>query len=255
MVNVSIVTYNTPQEELDRLMAVLRAAQAAGTVQDIEVIDNGAGVNRGYGAAHNIALRKTLASDVQYHLVVNADVYFDPKVLEELSRYMGHHPEAGLIMPRVTYPDGRLQYLCKLLPTPLDLFGRRFLPKNVAEKRNRLFEMRFSGYDRVMNVPYLSGCFMFLRVSALRETGLFDERFFLYPEDIDLSRRIHSRYQTIYYPHCTIIHAHKQGSYHSVRLLWVHCVNICKYFNKWGWWFDSERKRVNEETISLYRQR
>ena len=50
-----------------------------------------------------------------------------------------------------------------------------------------------------MDVPYLSGCFMLFRVAALRRVGLFDERFFMYPEDIDLTRRIHAEFRTVFF--------------------------------------------------------
>jgi len=241
-INASIVTYHTPQHQLDTILSILNASPE---VNRVEIVDNGAGENRGYGAAHNIAIRHTQKEGVPYHLVVNADIQFEPTILTELVGYMEAHPEVGQLMPRVTYPDGRLQYLCKRLPTPLDVFGRRFLPEAWMRKRNERYELRHTGYDKIMNVPYLSGCFMLLRASALQEVGLFDERFFMYPEDIDLTRRMHARYQTIYYPHCTIVHAHEKASYRSKRLLWIHIVNMCRYFNKWGWLIDAERRRFN----------
>ena len=82
----------------------------------------------------------------------------------------------------------------------MDLIFKRFLPGRLTRKRLRKFQLQFTGYDKPMNVPYLSGCFMFFRMSALQEIGLFDERFFMYPEDIDITRRIHERYKTIFYP-------------------------------------------------------
>ena len=109
------------------------------------------------------------------------------------------------------------------------------------------FEMRASGYDHVMDVPYLSGCFMFLRTDTLKRVGLFDERYFLYPEDIDLTRRIHAVCRTVYYPDVQVVHHHARGSYRNPKMLAVHLWNMAKYFNKWGWLHDPERKRVNRE--------
>ena len=246
MINASVVTYNTPAEEVERIHAILSSSPLVKNVFIIENTEN----NRGYGAAHNIALRRSLDDDVDYHLVVNSDIVFDPIIIGQLCEYMDSHLDVGQVMPRVTYPDGSLQYLCKCLPTPFDLFGRRFLPKRLTMQRNHRFELRFTGYDKEMNVPYLSGCFMLFRVSALRDVGLFDERFFLYPEDIDITRRIHRSYKTMFYPYCTIVHDHRRESYKSLRMTWVHIVNMCKYFNKWGWVFDAERTKVNNETLS-----
>jgi GT2 family glycosyltransferase len=100
-----------------------------------------------------------------------------------------------------------------------------------------------------MFVPYLSGCFMLLRQSALQEIGLFDERFFMYPEDIDLTRRMAERYETIYFPEVSVVHEHGAASYKSVRMLIVHVYNLVKYFNKWGWINDPIRERLNQRTL------
>ena len=188
--------------------------------------------NLGYGAAHNIAIRESIYDDVPYHLVVNSDIVLTAEALKTMLTFMIQHPEVGSLMPKVVYPNGQLQYLCKLLPTPIDVFGRRFLPKRLINRRNQTYEMRASGYDKLMNVPYLSGCFMLLRTKAVQQAKLFDERFFMYPEDMDLTRRIHRNYLTIYFPHVTIIHNHEKASYKSLKMLWIHAVNICKYFNK-----------------------
>ncbi len=211
--------------------------------------------NPGFGAAHNIALRRSLARGAQYHLVLNPDVYFGKGVLEALADYMDAHPDVGHVMPKILYPNGQTQYLCKLLPTPLDLILRRFVPSQTWKTRRAdFFELKFTGYNRVMEIPYLSGCFMFLRVAALREVGIFDERFFMYPEDIDLTRRIHERFKTIFYPEVQAVHQHGQASYRSKKMLIIHMWNLAKYFNKWGWFFDARRKNVNARVLKKLKE-
>jgi len=182
-------------------------------------------------------------------MVINPDISFNPAILSEIEEFMNNNSDIGLLMPKILYPTGEIQYLCKLIPTPFDLIVRRFLPKSWTQKRIEKFELRSSGYNKVMNVPYLSGCFMFLRTEALRQVGLFDERFFMYPEDIDLSRRIHRQYRTVFYPNTTIVHHHAQSSYIDSKMLFIHIYNMIKYFNKWGWIFDSERRKVNRKIL------
>jgi len=217
----------------------------------IEYIFNNA--NLGFGKAHNIALKRSIEENIPYHLVLNPDVYFEEGVLEELYNFMENNPDVGLVMPKVLYPDGTLQYLCKLLPTPLDLFGRRFLNfgpfKKIVEKRNEIYELRFTEYDKIMEVPYLSGCFMFIRTEVLKKVGCFDERFFMYLEDTDLSRRIHRVAKTIYYPYVYIYHEYGKGSYKSLKLLYYHIKSAIKYFNKYGWFFDKEREEINKKIL------
>jgi len=209
--------------------------------------------NLGFGKAHNIAIKETLKEGVPFHLIMNPDIYFDKGVLEELYSFIEKNKDIGLVMPKVLYPDGRIQYLCKLLPTPWDLLGRRFLSKSLfkkyIEKRNEIYELRFTGYNKIMEVPYLSGCFMFIRTEVLKKVGLFDERFFMYLEDTDLSRRIHRVAKTIYYPYVHIYHEHQKGSYKNLKLLKIHIESAIKYFNKWGWFNDPERETINRKTL------
>lgn len=204
------------------------------------------GQNLGYGKAHNIALRRSIDT-CKYHLVMNADVYFKPDTLSKIVHFMDGHPQAALVMPKVFSAEGKLQMLCKLLPTPMNLGLRRFFPfESWFRKLNDRYEMRSMGYDRVMNVPFLSGCFMFMRTSALKQAGLFDERFFLYAEDTDLSRRLHEQFQTLYFPGAEIQHVHARGSYKDFWLTLQNLKSAIQYFNKWGWFFDRDRQAVNQ---------
>lgn len=208
------------------------------------------GENLGFGAAHNIAIRKAMEKNNPYHLVLNPDVFFEETVLNNLFKFMDDHPGIGLAMPKVLYPDGRPQYLCKLLPSPLTLIARRLGSKlKIVHTRNQQYELQFSGYDRIMDVPFLSGCFMFLRMEALKKVGLFDESIFLYTEDMDLTRRIHRHFRTVFYPHATIYHYHERASYRNLRTFLHHVTSAITYFNKWGWLYDDERKAINRSTL------
>ena len=130
---------------------------------------------------------------------------------------------------------------------------------NIRDNRKGLFDKNtvisynisadMYGYDKIMNVPYLSGCFMFFRTSAFETVGMFDERFFMYPEDIDITRRMHEKYRTVFYPNVSVIHDHAAESYKSKKMLKIHITNMIKYFNKWGWFFDSKRKRINKKIL------
>jgi GT2 family glycosyltransferase len=213
--------------------------------------------NVGFGAGHNLALREVIkAGNSSYHVVLNPDVYFDDAVMRKIFFFMEAHPQVGLVMPKVLYPDGRLQPLCKLLPSPFTLFTRRFLQffPSLSNRLNHWYEMHFTGYDKIMDVPFLSGCFMFLRVKVLEEVGLFDERIFLYTEDTDLTRRIHRKYRTIFYPEAVIYHYNQRASYKNAIKLAYHMLSAITYFNKWGWFDDVERKDINERILVRFSQ-
>ncbi len=112
-----------------------------------------------------------------------------------------------------------------------------------------MYEFRFTGYGKIIYVPYLSGCFMFFRTEALKQAGLFDERFFMYLEDVDLSRRIHKHYRTVYYPEISVFHQYEKGSYKNSKLLKYHLQSAIKYFNKWGYFFDKDRQEINKKIL------
>jgi hypothetical protein len=205
--------------------------------------------NRGYGSGHNIALRHSIKAGYKYHLVINPDVRWSEPVLPELIKFMEQNMDVAQIMPKVFYPNGDLQHTCRLLPTPFDLYAKRFLPESLTRKRMARYLLPDSCYDHILNPAYLLGSFMLFRCSAIKEEGLFDERFFMYPEDIDITRRLHEHYRTIYYPYVSIIHDHAAASRTSFRMLRIHIFNMIKYFNKWGWFFDSKRREYNRQLI------
>jgi GT2 family glycosyltransferase len=206
--------------------------------------------NLGFGAAHNIALKKMVGIST-YHLVLNPDVKFEQNVLPSIFNFMEANKDIGLLMPQVRYPNGKFQYICKLLPSPFDLIFRRFLPEGSITRRINRYELKFADYNQQMEAPYLSGCFMFMRTSLLPKVGYFDERFFLYLEDTDLSRRFYLVAKNVFYPSVYIVHHHERGSYKNLRLLYIHSISAIRYFNKWGWWTDKQREAINSKVLNV----
>ncbi len=215
------------------------------------------GRNLGYGAAHNLALLNLADVGAEYHVILNPDIMLGNRSLTELAAVMNTRPDVGLLMPRVVYPDGSIQLLCKLLPAPFDLLLRRFAPafvKKLARKRIATFNLQNFDYKTPVSVPFLSGCFMFARRSVLDAVNGFDERFFLYMEDVDLCRRMATRSGLVYWPQVTVTHEHKMESYKNYRVLLLHLRSAITYFNKWGWIFDSKRRDINRATIEDLRR-
>lgn len=157
-----------------------------------------------------------------------------------LRSYTDNHRDVVYMLPKVIYPDGKMQYLCKLLPTPFDLIGRRFLPKKFTKRWNDIYILKASGYDRVMNPPCLSGCFMFLQTYVLKRYDLmFDERFFMYCEDFDLMRRLHRIGKTIFYLEVQIVHLLTLPDSYNIGLIpekqgrCVRCGMLCRCVWEW----------------------
>jgi GT2 family glycosyltransferase len=207
-----------------------------------------AGRNLGFGSGHNLAIGKVARGD--FHLLLNPDVRFSATTVQELLAFAASDPGIGAVMPKICFPNGSLQRLCKLLPTPFDLLLRRFIPVPFLQQMRRVtYELHGLPQDRAIDVPSLSGCFLLLRTSLLKELGGFDERYFMYMEDVDLVRRIGDRARTVYYPFVTVEHQYAKGSYSNTRLLGYHLLSGMKYFSKWGWWFDAARAQRNAQVL------
>ena len=247
-----IVTYNTKKEELAKIINcfqntelkfklwisdnsekdILRNFIEKFSDSRIEYIFNNA--NNGFGTGHNVVIEKLIRGKEksEFHLMINADVYFEKNTIEKIINYMRKNTDIGQIGPKIYEPNGKVSKSCRLLPTPLNLIFRRFFPiKSVIEKMDYNYEMKWYDYQSVIEVPILSGCFIFVRTDVLKDIGGFDERYFMYMEDYDLCRRIGKKYKTVFYPEVKIIHEHGKASYKSRKMMMLHINSAIKYFN------------------------
>jgi GT2 family glycosyltransferase len=207
--------------------------------------------NPGFGAGHNIAIRKAIEINSSYHLVLNPDIYYNKGTLEILGEFMECNIDVGVSMPKILYPDGSLQHLAKLLPSPIDFFVRRFIPISGIQKLiDERYELHKYKYDKPLEVPFLSGCFMLFRIDVLKEVNGFDENIFMYTEDIDICRRVIQKgYKTIVFPEISVFHAHEKKTFINLNNLKVYSKSAFYYFNKWGWIFDKNRSNINKKTL------
>lgn len=163
--------------------------------------------NNGFSRANNQAIRK---SQGRYVLLLNPDTVVEDDTLPKVVRFMEEHPDAGGLGVKMLDGQGRFLPESKRgLPTPGVAFSKIF-GLSALFPRSRTFAKYHLGYldkDKTHEVEVLSGAFMLLRKEALEKTGLLDEDFFMYGEDIDLSHRImKAGYKNYYYPGTRIIH-------------------------------------------------
>lgn len=205
--------------------------------------------NLGFGAGHNIAINQIIQDESsRYHFILNPDISFKSGTLENLIEVMLKDEKIGIVSPKIINSTGNQEFLCKLIPTPMDLLIR-LTPYTWFRSSKDRFQLKELDYNKPINAPYLSGCFMLLDLYKIKNVGVFDEQFFMYPEDIDLTRRMNEKYSTIYWPKENIIHQHAKASFKSLKMFRIHTINMIKYFNKWGWFIDDKRRRQNQQTI------
>lgn len=205
-----------------------------------------AGFNRGFGAAHNLAIQ-LYANISEYFLILNPDIKITPSCLPGLYEWTRHHPSIHLCAPKILNPDGSVQFVHKRHPSLTALFARRFIPQVVQKLINRLsnnwlqhqldlFILKdFLPFQSPLAVPMISGCFMWFRSTSLLQLKGFDERFFMYMEDFDLSRRSLNLGPNLVLWQYQVYHRWARGSHHQWTLTLITIYSIAVYFWKWRW--------------------
>jgi GT2 family glycosyltransferase len=267
---VSVVLHNSDPHLLERGLAsasaAIRCAQAAGALgaAGIVLVDNDScetnraataallkrvghdstvpmtllqlDRNPGFGAGNNLALRD---SGADYYLILNPDVEIAEDALRVGMAHLAANPGDVLLSPRVETEAGRQEFLCKRYPSLWVLLLRGFGPRWLQDRcRQRLdaYEMRDClGTDQACTVELASGCFMLVRAAALRELGGFDERFFLYFEDFDLSLRLAGHGRLVFLPTMRIVHHGGYAASKGLRHMGLFLRSALRFFRCHGW--------------------
>ena len=220
-----VVNSYTPNEPVDRL-----AAKA-----DLFVTSR---LNLGYGRAINLLVSR-LDRLPKYIAIMNTDLTWRPGSFNKLLAWMHHHPDVSLAVPQICDQDGYPQFLSKRNPTLLALISRRFIPDNLKpdwlKRYDNWYVMSEFDYSRVFESSYLSGCCMIVLSQSFLKVGGFDQRYFLYLEDADLTRSLSQFGRCVHLPIASVTHNWGRGNYKSVRLMLVNLVSAWRYFCKWGW--------------------
>lgn len=196
--------------------------------------------NIGFAAGNNLALARAHG---EYAMLFNPDLTVFAGEMEKLLAFADAHPDTGLIGPKLLNPNRTTQRTFHRFHTLLDpLYRRTFFGKTPWGRRAvDLFLMKDVDEQAVQDVNGLFGAALLIRRSALEEFGMFDERFFMYFEDVDLCRRAWERHWRVCYaPVATFVHYHQRES--DVQHWWqtffnrtsrAHVASAVKYFLKY----------------------
>jgi GT2 family glycosyltransferase len=206
------------------------AAYIRSRFAEARVIENEENV--GFSRANNQAVR---LSTGDYVLLLNPDTVVGERVLKEACSFMDSHPEAGAVGVKMLNGAGVfLPESKRSVPSPWVAFCKmsglsRLMPQSRIFAR---YHLRYLDEDRMHEVEALSGAFMLLRRSTLLQTGLLDERFFMYGEDIDLSYRIRLAGYRNYYLPLKIIHYKGESTRKDFRYVKIFYGAMLIFFDK-----------------------
>jgi len=188
----------------------------------------GFSVNNNYGMA---------IAQGRYLLLLNPDTEVQPGALATLVQFLDQYPTVGLCGAQLRYPDGTIQPSPRRFPTISSVLARRsplrrFLQTSRFNQRHLMQDL---DHTEAQPVDWLLGACMCVRREVLATAGPLDEGFFLYVEDIDWAKRIHSSGWEVYYvPQAQIIHHHLAVSDHYwlSRSMWRHFLSMIRYARK-----------------------
>ena len=236
MVSGSIVTFNnistiektletifTQTKDIDFKLYIVDNGSSDGTPEFVEknypqvsVIRNEKNV--GFGAGHNIIINSVESS---YHAIINPDIVLKENVIKKMVDYMEENQDIGLLSPRICFPDGRDQILGKRNPRLKYLVASR-LRGDEPGKLLREYAMLDCDLSKPIQIENATGCFMLLRTEVLKNIGGFDDGYFMYFEDADLTRRVNEVSKCVYYPDATVNHVWGRESKRNLKLMCIH---------------------------------
>ncbi|MCL2301458.1 MAG: glycosyltransferase family 2 protein [Firmicutes bacterium] len=252
LVTGSIVTFNSISTIETTLRTVRERTQGVpfhlyvidnssrdGTVEYVKGIDPLAEIlripwNVGFGAGHNLVLPRIAQNGSKYHAVINPDIALREDAVTKMALYMDAHPEVVMLSPRIVFPGNHEdQVLGKRHPTPKYLVASRLRRGRLANKILAEYAMLDRDLDEPFEIENATGCFMFIRTETLQKIGGFDDRYFLYFEDCDITRMLAKEGKVLYYPHAVVEHVWNRESKKDFKLAMVQVQSMMKYFWKW----------------------
>lgn len=250
-VSVCVVTHNNENKILDLLRSIFENTKDLNF--EVFLVDNASNdktislveknypqvkiiklkENKGFSFANNQILNRI---DSKYHVVINPDIIFNSNVFKELVDYLEQNEEVVIITPKILSEDGSIQYLAKKEPKfKYLLSGRLKKYFKFLEKYHDQYVLKEKTVknEEPFEIENCTGCFLMLRSEIFKKLKGFDERFFMYFEDVDLSKRARKFGKIIFYPKVKVIHLWERASAKNFKFLFIHIISMIKYFSKW----------------------
>lgn len=185
----------------------------------IKVISNKTA--KGFGENQNQAFNYC---DTTYFCVVNPDIRLREEPFKKLIAEL-EEQSAGLIAPKVVNPEGVVEDSIRNFPTPLSIIKKILFKKRSAD---------YPTNQVILNPDWVGGMFMLFKADVFKQVGGFDERYFMYYEDVDVCRMLHQiGYKIVYSPNCTVVHDARRSSHKDLKYLSWHLSSMLRFFVKW----------------------
>ena len=227
-----IVVYNGYDEALKAAQTVLHCTRRYPVT--LYLVDNASPDGSGKKleqAGHNMILPEL---DSDFHFILNPDIQLTADTLSDLADWMAAHPDAVMARPSLVFPDGKPQQLplrrCALRP----MLYRQLPRLSFWKGQNDHYLMLDEDLTRPIEIEFCTGSFSGVRTSTFKAVGGFDESYFMYVEDADLTQKMRTRGKVYLVPQYTAIHAWHRAAHRDLKPALWQTGNLLKYFHKWG---------------------
>lgn len=189
--------------------------------------------NVGFGAGHNKVLDKI---DSQFHAVINPDIILAQDTLFKICSYMQDNPDVAIVTPQLMFPTGALQHTAKRRPTFMGLLSRQ-LPLPFLKKYEQHYLMLDKDLSKPCQVEFCSGSFFVIRTELFKKMGGFDEGYFMYVEDADITQKAMKYGKAVFYPYTFVYHAWHRDAQKKLKNFVMQIKSMLRYWRKWGFKF------------------
>ncbi len=231
-IGIVTVNYNSERETMDLLKSLERIDRKNLDIK-IFIVDNASKkvlkadkdkvevirseVNTGFAGGYNMGIRKALAAGSDYVLIINNDTKVYSDMIARLLKCAEKYPDAGAVVPKIYFAKGheyhKTRYKADEIGKVIWYAGGYTDWRNVKSIHRGVDEVDRGQYDTEEPVEFATGCCILFKKEVLEKAGLFDERYFLYYEDADLSERIKKAgYKIFYAPQACLIHVNAASS-------------------------------------------
>jgi N-acetylglucosaminyl-diphospho-decaprenol L-rhamnosyltransferase len=184
----------------------------------VRIVQNS--IPKGFGANHNAAFRE-FQNDAAYFCVVNPDIRFDKTPFPALLSCL-QNPAVGVVGPVVVGTGGELEDSARHFPTPF-----KILCKAIGRCRGSDYTVK----NEPVYPDWIGGMFMLFPAAVFKQLDGFDQRYFLYYEDVDLCARLRlCGYEVVLSPEARVIHEARRDSHRRLRYLKWHLASMMRFF-------------------------
>ena len=222
--NVDLTLYISDNKSTDNTTEIVQKEYPT-----VKIIKNNE--NNGFGYGHNKVID---IIDSDFHFIINPDIILKEDAISMLVDKLENDKSVVMATSKILNQDGTEQFLPKKNPKFRYLIGGR-LEKfgKIFKKYRDIYTMRNEIIKEPLDIEFCTGCFFCIRTEVFKKLNGFDDRFFMYFEDADITRRARKLGRVVFYPDINVTHVWARASAKTLKFFLIQLSSMFKYFFKW----------------------